>query len=53
LELADFEASYFYSDSVNDVPLMERVTHPVATNPDAKLRVIAAERNWPVIELFA
>jgi HAD superfamily hydrolase (TIGR01490 family) len=53
LKLVDFEASYFYSDSVNDVPLMERVTHPVATNPDAKLRVIAAERDWPVIELFA
>jgi phosphoserine phosphatase len=53
LKLDDFEASYFYSDSVNDVPLMERVTHPVATNPDEKLRVIAAERNWLVVELFA
>lgn len=53
LKLSDFEESYFYSDSVNDVPLMERVTHPVATNPDPRLRAIAAERGWPVIELFA
>ena len=53
LKLSDFKESYFYSDSVNDVPLMERVTHPVATNPDFRLRAIAAERNWPVIELFA
>jgi HAD superfamily hydrolase (TIGR01490 family) len=53
LKLADFTESYFYSDSINDVPLMERVTHPVATNPDAQLRVIAAQRDWPVIELFS
>src|SRR6266702_184718 len=51
--LRDFPQSYFYSDSINDVPLMERVTHPVATNPDARLRAIAVERGWPVIELFA
>jgi HAD superfamily hydrolase (TIGR01490 family) len=53
LKLDDFKETFFYSDSVNDVPLMERVTHPVATNPDPRLRMIAAERNWPVIELFA
>ncbi|WP_144144101.1 HAD family hydrolase [Paraburkholderia sp. BCC1884] len=51
--LEDFEESWFYSDSINDVPLLERVTHPVATNPDARLRTIAEQRNWPVIELFA
>jgi phosphoserine phosphatase len=34
------------------VPLLERVTNPVATNPDARLRAIATERGWPVIELF-
>ncbi|MFP3563997.1 HAD family hydrolase [Paraburkholderia sp. SIMBA_030] len=51
--LQDFPQSYFYSDSINDVPLMERVTHPVATNPDPRLRTIATERGWPVIELFA
>ncbi|MFM0335134.1 histidinol-phosphatase [Paraburkholderia fungorum] len=50
--LQDFPRSYFYSDSINDVPLLERVTHPVATNPDTRLRAIAAERGWPVIELF-
>ncbi|WP_144111118.1 HAD family hydrolase [Paraburkholderia sp. BCC1886] len=51
--LQDFEESYFYSDSINDVPLLERVTHPVATNPDARLRAIAGERGWPVIDIFA
>jgi len=51
--LQDFPQSWFYSDSINDVPLLERVTHPVATNPDARLRAIANERGWPVIELFA
>ncbi len=50
--LADFEQSYFYSDSINDVPLMERVTHPVATNPDDRLRALARERNWPVMDIF-
>ena len=50
--LQDFPKSYFYSDSINDVPLLERVTDPVATNPDERLRAIALERNWPVIELF-
>lgn len=51
--LEDFPRSYFYSDSINDIPLLERVTHPVATNPDARLRAIAVERGWPVVELFA
>jgi HAD superfamily hydrolase (TIGR01490 family) len=51
--LKDFPKSYFYSDSINDVPLLERVTHPVATNPDPRLRAIAQERDWPIIELFA
>ena len=45
--------STFYSDSFNDVPLLERVDHPVATNPDARLRALAAERGWPILELFA
>ncbi|EIF28743.1 HAD-superfamily subfamily IB hydrolase, TIGR01490 [Burkholderia sp. Ch1-1] len=51
--LQDFHESWFYSDSINDVPLLERVTHPVATNPDPRLRAVATERGWPVIELFA
>ena len=48
-----FDASHFYSDSANDIPLMERVSSPVATNPDARLRAHAQARGWPVIELFA
>ena len=48
--LEDFE-SWFYSDSLNDLPLLERVTHPVAVDPDATLRAHAAERNWSIISL--
>lgn len=40
--------SHFYSDSVNDVPLLEIVRHPVVVNPDPQLAVIAAQRQWPV-----
>ena len=43
----------FYSDSMNDLPLLERVDHPVATNPDARLRALAAERGWRILDLFA
>jgi HAD superfamily phosphoserine phosphatase-like hydrolase len=43
--------SWFYSDSLNDLPLLERVTHPVAVDPDATLRAHATERGWPVISL--
>jgi HAD superfamily hydrolase (TIGR01490 family) len=42
----------FYSDSINDLPLLARVTVPVATNPDPRLRRLAAERGWRVLELF-
>jgi phosphoserine phosphatase len=41
----------FYSDSLNDLPLLERVTHPVAVDPDPTLRAHALERGWPVISL--
>lgn len=44
--------STFYSDSTNDLPLLERVNVPVATNPDARLRAIAAERGWRILDLF-
>ena len=44
--------STFYSDSINDLPLMERVTYPVATNPDPRLRAVATERGWRILELF-
>jgi len=43
----------FYSDSINDLPLLEKVQHPVATNPDARLRAIAQERGWRILELFS
>lgn len=45
------QGSWFYSDSHNDVSLMLRVDHPVAVDPDDKLRAIADERGWPVISL--
>jgi HAD superfamily hydrolase (TIGR01490 family) len=50
--LDDFDRSWFYSDSRNDIPLLERVTDPVATNPDAVLHATAVERGWPVVRLF-
>jgi HAD superfamily hydrolase (TIGR01490 family) len=48
---ADVETT-FYSDSMNDLALLEAVDHPVATNPDLRLRAIAAERGWRILELF-
>ncbi len=45
--------SYFYSDSMNDLPLLEEVSNPIATNPDDRLRHEAHKRNWPILELFA
>jgi HAD superfamily hydrolase (TIGR01490 family) len=50
-ELADFEQSYFYSDSHNDLPLMKLVTHPVAVDADAKLTDYAQQHGWPHISL--
>ena len=52
-QLQDFERTTFYSDSINDLPLLERVSHPVATNPGPQLERIAAERGWPILRLFA
>jgi len=43
----------FYSDSPNDLPLLERVDHPVATNPDPRLETLARERGWRVLHLFS
>ena len=45
------DESWFYSDSHNDLPLLERVAHPVAVDPDPQLTAIAGERGWPVISL--
>ncbi len=47
----DLEASWFYSDSHNDLPLLERVTHPVAVDPDDTLAAEARRRGWPVRSL--
>ncbi len=49
--LADFRKSWFYSDSLNDIPLLSRVTHPVAVNPDPVLAALATKKRWPVIEI--
>jgi len=43
--------AYFYSDSHNDLPLLERVDNPVAVDPDETLLAVARERGWPVISL--
>lgn len=45
------EGSYFYSDSHNDLPLLEQVDIPVAVDPDDKLAQIAVERNWKILSL--
>ena len=51
-KLHDFEKTFFYSDSVNDIPLLEAVTDPVATNPDDVLLQHAEKRGWQIIKLF-
>ena len=48
---SDFAESRFYSDSHNDLPLLERVTHPVAVHPDHVLKQAALARGWNVIAL--
>ncbi|RCS57354.1 HAD family hydrolase [Parvibium lacunae] len=48
-----FARSTFYSDSMNDLPLLEKVSDPVATNPDAKLQAVAQTRGWRILNLFA
>jgi HAD superfamily hydrolase (TIGR01490 family) len=45
------DGSHFYSDSHNDLPLLERVEHPIAVDPDPQLREAAHARGWPVISL--
>lgn len=49
--LEAFEGSWFYSDSLNDLPLLQRVTHPVAVDPDDTLRAHAKSHGWPIISL--
>ena len=47
----DLDGSYFYSDSINDLALLEKVEHPVVVHPDEELLSIAENRNWKVIDL--
>ena len=49
--LASFTAIWFYSDSQNDLPLLDQVTHPVAVDPDEVLRGEAVKRGWQIISL--
>jgi len=46
-----FLESWFYSDSLNDLPLLKKVTHPVAVDPDATLKAHAERNGWPIISL--
>jgi HAD superfamily hydrolase (TIGR01490 family) len=48
----DFSRISVYSDSLNDLPLLEVATDPVATNPSAALETLARERQWRILKLF-
>lgn len=48
----DLDASYFYTDSIDDLPLLERVGHPVAVNPDTALGKLAQRRGWPMVLFY-
>ncbi|HMC15881.1 MAG TPA: haloacid dehalogenase-like hydrolase, partial [Albitalea sp.] len=48
----DFARISVYSDSPNDLPLLERATHPIATNPSPQLEAIARQRGWRILNLF-
>ena len=49
-QLAQF-STMAYSDSINDLPLLQLVQHPVAVDPDRQLAAVAAERAWPTLHL--
>ena len=51
--LDGFASSTFYSDSTNDLPLLELVSDPVATNPGPALEAVARQRGWRILRLFA
>lgn len=52
LTLGDFRHSVCYSDSTNDLPLLQLVSEPVATNPSPALAAVARERGWRILRLF-
>ncbi len=47
------DGAQFYSDSINDLPLLEQVDHPIATNADGRLRQLAAERGWDLLDWYS
>lgn len=49
--LSDYRNTYFYSDSHNDLPLLQRTNHPAAVNPDDILRAHAQQNGWPILDL--
>jgi len=51
LSWSDFRETWFYSDSLNDLPLLAKVTHPVAVDPDETLKETALEKDWLIISL--
>ncbi len=50
-KLGDFDKTYFYSDSQNDLPLLRAVSHPIAVDPDATLKAEAKALGWPIVSL--
>ena len=46
----DYNSTWFYSDSHNDLPLLSKVDHPIAVNPDAQLLAHGRENNWPIMD---
>jgi phosphoserine phosphatase len=48
---SNFSESWFYSDSLNDLPLLAKVNHPVAVDPDDTLRKHAMQQGWPIMSL--
>jgi HAD superfamily hydrolase (TIGR01490 family) len=50
-EAVDLDQSYFYTDSITDLPVLDRVGEPRVVNPDPRLRRVARRRGWPVLDL--
>jgi HAD superfamily hydrolase (TIGR01490 family) len=49
--LSDYDESWFYTDSINDLPLLQKVTNPCAAHPDERLRAHAEAHGWPIVSL--
>jgi phosphoserine phosphatase len=46
----ELQRAYFYTDSITDAPLLRSVAHPIAVNPDPRLRRLARANSWPIEE---